>query len=261
MARSRRAPSATRGRGCRGPRRSGRRPSCAGRATRPSPGRRSACACASASCASARARRGRRRRTRSRRRWARGAGGCVRPRVDLPQPDSPTRPTVSPRRTSRSTPSTAWSWPVVRRRKPCLTGKYFLRPRTRSRMSSSAAPCRRVGPASRCPRVAHEAIPIGLAARGPFSHSQHADSCSPTGEQGRQLLGQRSNDVVAARREPAPGRPVERARHHAADRLQRRRVAHPEQRDRAQQRLGVGVLRASRRSPSPALARRSCRRT
>ena len=31
----------------------------------------------------------------------------VRPSVDLPHPDSPTRPTVSPRRISRSTPSTA----------------------------------------------------------------------------------------------------------------------------------------------------------
>jgi hypothetical protein len=31
----------------------------------------------------------------------------TRARVDLPQPDSPTRPTVSPRNTSKSTPSTA----------------------------------------------------------------------------------------------------------------------------------------------------------
>ena len=170
----------------------------------------------------------------------------VRPRVDLPQPDSPTRPTVSPRRTSRSTPSTAWSWPVVRLRKPCLTGKYFLRPRTRSRMSSSAGGLRCSRPSSTGglgALGAHEAMPIGFVARGPFSHSQQADSCAPTGQQRRQLLAAAVEDVVAARREPAAVRPVERARHHAADRLQRRRVPHAEQRDRRQQRLGVRVLR------------------
>ena len=123
----------------------------------------------------------------------------VRPSVDLPQPDSPTRPTVSPRRTSRSTPSTAWSWPVVRLRKPCLTGKYFLRPRTRSRMLVVG---RRVGCRARELDLlldgglgalgAHEAMPIGFVARGPFSHSQHADSCGPTGSSGGSSLAQRS---------------------------------------------------------------------
>ena len=39
---------------------------------------------------------------------------------------------------------------------------------------------------------AHEAMPIGFVARGPFSHSQQADSCAPTVEQRRQLLAQRS---------------------------------------------------------------------
>ncbi len=52
-------------------------------------------------------------------------------------------------------------------------------------------------------------------------------------------------DVVAARREPAACGPVERARHHAADRLQRGRVAHAEERDRLQQRLRVRMLRAA----------------
>ena len=41
------------------------------------------------------------------------AGVCsariVRPSVLLPQPDSPTRPSVSPGSISRSTPSTAWT--------------------------------------------------------------------------------------------------------------------------------------------------------
>ena len=39
---------------------------------------------------------------------------------------------------------------------------------------------------------AHEAIPIGLVARGPSSHSQHADSCAPTGRSGGSSVRQRS---------------------------------------------------------------------
>src|SRR5262249_46795311 len=47
--------------------------------------------------------------------------------VDLPQPDSPTMPSVSPRLTVRLTPSTACTTPFVREKTPCLTGKYFVR--------------------------------------------------------------------------------------------------------------------------------------
>ena len=39
---------------------------------------------------------------------------------------------------------------------------------------------------------AHEAMPIGFVARGPFSHSQHADSCAPTGSSGGSSSAQRS---------------------------------------------------------------------
>ena len=50
------------------------------------------------------------------------AAGCVRPVVVLPQPDSPTSPSVSPRRSSKLTPSTACTrptWPPKRaRRRP-----------------------------------------------------------------------------------------------------------------------------------------------
>src|ERR687886_2471407 len=56
----------------------------------------------------------------------------VRPSVDLPQPDSPTSPSVSPFWIERSTPSTARTWPPVPRR-PAPAGKYFFRPRTSSR--------------------------------------------------------------------------------------------------------------------------------
>ena len=60
-----------------------------------------------------------------------------RPNVDLPQPDSPTSPTVSPPNRSRLTPSTACTratsrWISV----PSLIGKYFLT----SRAESSGSP-------------------------------------------------------------------------------------------------------------------------
>src|SRR2546427_11350075 len=54
----------------------------------------------------------------------------VRPSVDLPQPDSPTRPRVSPALISRSTPSTARTWATVRCRTPEATGNHVFSPRT-----------------------------------------------------------------------------------------------------------------------------------
>src|SRR6267143_4829351 len=51
----------------------------------------------------------------------------ARPVVDLPQPDSPTRPSVSPFSTKKSMPSTArtapiWRWKMI----PCVSGKCIL---------------------------------------------------------------------------------------------------------------------------------------
>src|SRR5437867_4486930 len=51
----------------------------------------------------------------------------VLPRVDFPQPLSPTRPKVSPGCTVKSTPSTALSQPVTRLGKPRVMGKCFDR--------------------------------------------------------------------------------------------------------------------------------------
>src|SRR5919204_456140 len=58
----------------------------------------------------------------------------ARPVVDLPQPDSPTRPRVSPFSTKKSTPSTArtaptWRWKMI----PWVSGKCILRAFTSSR--------------------------------------------------------------------------------------------------------------------------------
>ena len=54
----------------------------------------------------------------------------VRPSVDLPQPDSPTSPSVSPSFTSKLTSSTACTRPTSRCRSPFRIGKYFLTWRT-----------------------------------------------------------------------------------------------------------------------------------
>ena len=43
--------------------------------------------------------------------------------VDLPQPDSPTMPSVSPRFSSNETSSTALTWPTVKPNTPFLIGK------------------------------------------------------------------------------------------------------------------------------------------
>src|SRR5262249_42619182 len=52
--------------------------------------------------------------------------------VVLPQPDSPTRPRVSPALIVKLTPSTALTQPCWRPRREPPTGKYFLRSRTSS---------------------------------------------------------------------------------------------------------------------------------
>src|SRR2546422_259022 len=62
----------------------------------------------------------------------------ARPVVLLPQPDSPTRPRVSPRRTSNDTPSTAFTLPTWRRTTaPAITGKWTFRSVTSRTMSGA----------------------------------------------------------------------------------------------------------------------------
>ncbi len=50
--------------------------------------------------------------------------------VDLPQPDSPTMPSVSPGCTSKETPSTARTTPPPRPNRPAFSGKCFFSPTT-----------------------------------------------------------------------------------------------------------------------------------
>ena len=51
----------------------------------------------------------------------------ARPSVVLPEPDSPTTPSVSPLRTSMLTPSTALMWPTILRSTPRLIGNQTFR--------------------------------------------------------------------------------------------------------------------------------------
>src|SRR5262249_17567388 len=68
-----------------------------------------------------------------------------RPVVDLPQPDSPTRPSVSPAMMSNVMSSTAWTRATSREKSPPRMGKYFLRFRTRRSASAMAASIQEAG--------------------------------------------------------------------------------------------------------------------
>ena len=108
-----------RARGPAAPRSRSRPPSCAARAIRTGPGTRPAAAAASGRMPA----RSSGIRLRSSKRTMPEAGWSrriARPSVDLPEPDSPTTPTVSPARTERLTPSTARSTWLVRPNRPAL---------------------------------------------------------------------------------------------------------------------------------------------
>src|SRR5262245_15722203 len=62
----------------------------------------------------------------------------MRAAVDLPQPDSPTTPSVSPGKTENDMPSTANTEPCRRPNRPRCTGKCLTRSMT-SRMGAASA--------------------------------------------------------------------------------------------------------------------------
>jgi hypothetical protein len=94
----------------------------------------------------------------------------VRPVVDLPQPDSPTRPTVSPALTVKLTPSTAWTAPNWRLNTPARSGKCLTRFSTRSLGPERRAPMqlvlgdRRRGRGGGEVLGAHDAAPSSMVA-------------------------------------------------------------------------------------------------
>ena len=187
--------------------------------------------------------------------------------VDLPQPDSPTTPSVSPARTVKLTPSTALTdatsfWRIS----PRVTGKYFSRFSTTSR--SSLMPLRSdrrhrlsvAPPPSLMPR-------LGDMRRWPArscvaSSRWQRKRCSASPE--RLELGQLGPALVhhelAARVERAAGRRMEQRRRLARDLLEPLGLR-VEPRQRAEQAPGVGHLRPARRARRRGAARRRGRRT
>ena len=87
------------------------------------------------------------RRRRSARRHRAGSGACSRrASVDLPQPDSPTMPSVSPLSTTNDTSSTARTLPIFRLNRPPRMGKCLLRSRDdQHRLDLAAAVARIAG--------------------------------------------------------------------------------------------------------------------
>src|SRR5688572_24623106 len=143
----------------------------------------------------------------------------VLPSVVLPQPLSPTSPSTSPRYTSISTPSTAFTKPTVRRKTPAFTGKCAFTP-LRLRMTSSLA-----GDIDELlVAPAHDAM--GRCHLG-F---------------GRHLIAG-GDAVPAALRELAAGRAVERIGGRAGYRQDALVLAAAEDRDRVEQGTRIGVRR------------------
>ena len=167
-----------------------------------------------------------------------------RPVVDLPQPDSPTRPSVSPGAMSKLTPSTACTTSALR--------------------AEQAAADREVldqvlDAQERLNRLAHRAA---ISSAGSIEHAGDLVAAADLAQRRHRLAALRHR-VAAARREAAAGRRLEQARHHARDRLEprllrRRRV---DARDRADQALRVGMARIGEQLARPALPRPPCRHT
>src|SRR4051794_20272100 len=106
--------------------------------------------------------------------------------VDLPQPDSPTMPTVSPRCSVRSTPSTAWTWPTVfLKMMPWVSGKYFCRPRTSSNGSPAGTSARTLTAVMSAGSDTDDLLAVvarGLAARGDEPQRRGGGQADPARE-------------------------------------------------------------------------------
>src|SRR6202142_307377 len=159
----------------------------------------------------------------------------VRPTVDLPQPDSPTRPSVSPGAIEKLMPSTANTVPPARCNKPLRTGKCFLRSRTSS-TAGRAEPL-----LARASAIAVTEQLSGTPARRPMARAFFLV---------RRIGGPAAVfGVHAARRKHAAFRQIGQSRHHSGDFLQPagsalRLAAHQiETRDRGHQPVRVGMLR------------------
>src|SRR6266852_3386667 len=141
--------------------------------------------------------------------------------VVLPQPDSPTRPRVSPRLTVKLMPSTALTQPRPPPSSDLPAAKCFVRSRTSSNGSLTRG------------LVNPKPAPDG----GPIAALIVPGLVSPTA----------LHHVRAARVEAAAGRQVGKIRRLAGDAVQR--LPGAQLRDGVQQCLGVGVLGAVEQTP------------
>ncbi len=154
----------------------------------------------------------------------------TRPVVDLPDPDSPTIPRVSLRRSSKLTPSTARFTPTgLRTRPPLSTGKCFVRSRTRSTTSPG-------GSAGRAPPVSNsspEPSPLRLDLGGEVARRRVL--AARGGDQRRLLdVAAVAPDRAARRERAARGEPDE-LRRPPGDRRERLARAGVDPRQRAEQ--------------------------
>src|SRR5215204_2731653 len=165
-----------------------------------------------------------------------------RPTVDLPQPDSPTRPKVSPAKISNETPSTARTTSS----EPS-TGKCFTRPRTLTSVLRVSAGDNG-GPAwfavSRCALMGSFVV-CRHCGRKIVKHATHFNTAFELVK--RNLFrGATRHTMRTAWREVTTGGQVSRTRHDAVDRFQTFLANHlraRELRNRTQQALGVRMLR------------------
>src|SRR5450759_3848303 len=156
----------------------------------------------------------------------------VRPSVDLPQPDSPTSPTVSPFLMSRSTPSTARTWATVLWRMPEETGNHVFSPRTDT--SGAVAVQARFSCAWTASGTFELHARLGDPARGQL---RFADPVEHRG------VARAAFDLeLASRVERTAGREVDQVGWEAVDRLERLMPVSVQSRNRPQQRPGVRML-------------------
>src|SRR5438270_840453 len=157
----------------------------------------------------------------------------VRPSVVLPDPDSPTSPSVSPALVSMSTPSTAWTCPVVRCINPDATGNQTLRSLTVTNGSLV------VQALLRCLAAVSATFELRSGLRHPARRALRRPDLRERWRVPRAPVDAKH----AARMERAPGGKVDEAGRQALDGPERLVLLGVEARDRAEQRPRVGMLR------------------
>src|SRR5260221_13280805 len=145
--------------------------------------------------------------------FGRSSATIILPIVVFPQPDSPTRPNVSPAFTVNDTSETACTAPALRCKiAPALTGYSLTTLRTSSSTepgSTWSGPVAASGAGRRLDTVTAVLVPLpSVAPIGPSTGCQHANRCSPVspvsgGSSDRHLSVARLH--LAADRHPAGG--------------------------------------------------------